>query len=65
LKQGYVKISKALTNWQTEASGYVWDSKSGEDSPVKEADHLMDSMRYFIQTMRAYEPYEEYKGAFL
>lgn len=65
LKQGYVKISKDLTNWQTEASGYVWDSKSGEDNPVKEADHLMDSMRYFIQTMRAYEPYEEYKGAFL
>lgn len=27
--------------------------------------NCMDSMRYFIQTMRAYEPYEEYKGAFL
>ena len=32
------------------AQGYVWDEKAGEDRPVKEADHLMDSMRYFVKT---------------
>ena len=64
LSQGYVKISDALENWKTEASGYIWDSTSGEDRPVKENDHLMDSTRYQIQTLRLYEPYEEYRGAF-
>lgn len=65
LKQEYVKISKHLQHWKAEASGYIWDSKSGKDAPVKEADHLMDAMRYGVQTLRMYEPYEEYKGVFL
>ena len=53
-----------VADWKTEASGYIWDSTSGEDRPVKENDHLMDSTRYQIQTLRLYEPYEEYRGAF-
>lgn len=50
LKRGIVKISPECINWKKEAQGYVWDEKSAEDKPVKEADHLMDAMRYFIKT---------------
>lgn len=65
LQMGYVKVSRALQHWQDEASGYVWDSKAQNDTPVKVDDHLMDAMRYGIQTLRMYEPFEQYKGVFL
>lgn len=54
MEQGKFKISPKLKEWKEEASGYVWDSKALEDTPVKDADHYMDSMRYFIQTMGIY-----------
>lgn len=60
LQSGKVKISPSMINWTNEASGYVWDAKSGEDKPVKEEDHLMDSMRYFIKTMRIVHKKGEY-----
>ena len=50
LKKGIVKISPTCKNWKQEAQGYVWDDKAGDDRPVKVADHLMDSMRYFVKT---------------
>lgn len=34
---------------------YVWDEKKadkGEDAPVKDNDHCMDAIRYFVKTMR-------------
>ncbi len=37
-----------------EFSNYIWDSKAadrGEDKPVKEHDHGMDAVRYFINTI--------------
>ena len=33
---------------------YIWDQKAaerGEDKPVKQYDHAMDDMRYFVQTV--------------
>jgi phage terminase large subunit len=45
-----------MKNWEQEAGGYAWDPKSGDDSPIKENDHLMDSMRYFVMTKRVYKP---------
>lgn len=50
LKRGTIKISPECVNWIKEAQGYAWDEKATEDKPVKEADHLMDSMRYFVKT---------------
>lgn len=50
MAQGKIKISPALTDWRREAEGYVWDDSSGEDRPVKEEDHYMDSMRYYVAT---------------
>ena len=48
---GFIKISPKCKCWEKEAARYVWDIKSPEDKPVKESDHAMDSMRYFVQTM--------------
>ena len=50
LDNGYVKISNKLENWKKEAGGYIWDVKATEDKPVKEKDHDMDAMRYFVKT---------------
>lgn len=53
LDNGYVKIVMDCKNWQEEAAGYVWDKDClDEDRPVKENDHLMDAMRYFVKTKR-------------
>ena len=30
---------------------YVWDEKSGKDAPLKENDHAMDDIRYFVHTV--------------
>lgn len=55
LENGYVKIGNHLENFIAEISGYRWDvklsEKTGEDKPIKENDHLMDAMRYFVKTM--------------
>ena len=56
LKTGLIKIAPTLTNWKKEAQGYVWDDKAAEDKPVKVADHLMDSMRYFVKSTRIAVP---------
>ena len=52
MKKGLIKISPDCVNWKKEVQGYSWDDKSGEDKPIKENDHLMDAMRYFVKTMR-------------
>lgn len=50
LDNGYIKVSNSLENWQFEAGGYRWDADATEDIPIKEDDHLMDAMRYFVKT---------------
>lgn len=53
LQMGNVKIVGAtMENWLKEAGGYVWDDSSGEEKPLKVADHSMDATRYFVKTMR-------------
>ena len=49
MNRGRIKIHKSLKNWQKEAAGYVW-ADGPEERPVKEADHLQDCTRYFVQT---------------
>ena len=51
LENGNIKISPRCKNWEIEAGGYSWDNNLAEDRPVKENDHAMDAMRYFVQTM--------------
>lgn len=53
MKKGKIKISPKLTNWRKEVEGYIWDNdEDEEDRPIKVNDHLMDSMRYFVRTIR-------------
>lgn len=49
LKNGRVCVSPNLKHWRKEVEGYVWDD-TVDDRPIKENDHLMDAMRYFVQT---------------
>ena len=57
MEKGIINISPNCTYWKKEVQGYVWDEgKNGntptEDKPVKIDDHMMDMMRYFVNTMR-------------
>lgn len=50
MSQGFIKISPKLKHWKKEVEGYVWDESCSEDRPVKDNDHIMDAMRYFVKT---------------
>ena len=63
MQKGIFKVSPNCKNWRTEVEGYVWREGIG-DVPVKEDDHLMDAMRYFVETRRLAEPYKPYKSIF-
>lgn len=57
IQSGRIKVNrntcKAIVK---EFGGYVWDKDSGEDRPVKENDHGMDAIRYFVKTRRLVRP---------
>ncbi|WP_076799884.1 PBSX family phage terminase large subunit [Latilactobacillus curvatus] len=51
LNLGQIKFSNKCSNVFKEFASYIWDIKAeqrGEDKPVKEHDHSMDAMRYFV-----------------
>lgn len=50
MKLGKIKISPDLKSTIKELGGYVWDERSIDDRPIKENDHAMDAMRYFVKT---------------
>lgn len=39
---------------------YCWDDNAVEDTVIKENDHAMDAVRYFVQTMKLFRPKTEY-----
>ena len=51
LAQNRIFISQECKNILKEFMLYRWDSKSGQDSVIKENDHAMDDMRYFVNTI--------------
>lgn len=51
LKSRSILISKDCTDCLREFSLYCWNEKSGGDIPVKENDHAMDDLRYFVSTV--------------
>lgn len=51
LSQGKIKINDCCKDCVREFSLYHWDEKAAEDKPVKENDHAMDDMRYFVATV--------------
>lgn len=60
MKDGYIKIMRSCKNTVAELNGYVWDETAGDDRPIKENDHAMDAMRYFVKTMYLVKPKREY-----
>ena len=50
LKAGNIRICKNCVDSVREFSLYRWALK-GEDVPVKENDHAMDDIRYFVTTI--------------
>lgn len=52
MQNGKIKVSPKMLSWKKEVEGYRWDEDSQTDKPIKENDHAMDSMRYFVRTMR-------------
>ncbi|MDR0913806.1 MAG: PBSX family phage terminase large subunit [Oscillospiraceae bacterium] len=51
LKNQKIKICKNCSASVREFSLYRWDEKTGTDSPLKENDHAMDDIRYFVTTV--------------
>ena len=50
LKDGSVKICKNCRAIKKEFSLYRWDASKRDDAPLKENDHAMDDLRYFVTT---------------
>lgn len=57
MQRGTIRVFNTCKETIKEIEGYVWDDKA-EDKPVKENDHMMDAMRYFVKTMRLVKPRE-------
>lgn len=54
LTEGLIKYNDCCIETFREFSSYVWDEKAadrGEDKPLKQNDHHMDSDRYFVNTV--------------
>lgn len=60
LKQGIIKFNDCCENTSKEFEVYGWDEDAGEDRPVKESDHCMDDLRYFVFTNKLALP--KWKG---
>lgn len=48
LKQNRLMFHESCKDIIREFSLYCWNEKSGTDTPIKENDHAMDDMRYFV-----------------
>ena len=52
-KLGRIKVTNDCSGALSEFALYRWDDKKQEDKPVKENDHAMDEIRYFVNTVLA------------
>lgn len=48
LREGKLLFHESCTDIIREFQLYCWNEKTGSDAPVKENDHAMDDMRYFV-----------------
>ncbi|MBR1862791.1 MAG: PBSX family phage terminase large subunit [Ruminococcus sp.] len=51
IRDGRIMISSSCTDILREFTLYRWDEGSGRDCPIKEHDHAMDDMRYFVTSL--------------
>lgn len=55
--EDWIRIHESCTNTVRELETYAWDEKAVDDRPLKESDHMCDSIRYFVETVIAREKY--------
>lgn len=60
LKKNEIYISPKCGDILREFSLYRWDEKSLRDAPVKENDHAMDDLRYFVATAMNRPPEDDF-----
>ena len=51
LSKGQLMFSPECKDTIREFSSYSWDTDKGADTVIKENDHAMDDMRYFVSTI--------------
>lgn len=54
LNLGIIKVNRRCKNTCEEFGAYAWDTKAaeyGEERPIKQHDHAMDAIRYFVNTI--------------
>jgi PBSX family phage terminase large subunit len=51
IQDGTIKVHRSCKDSIREFGLYRWDDKSTEDKPIKENDHAMDDIRYFVMTI--------------
>lgn len=65
LQMGKIKVNDCCKQTIKEFGLYSWDQKNGEDRPIKDNDHAMDALRYFVETMNIMKPKSEYNSILL
>ena len=51
IQDGTIKVHRSCKDAIREFGLYRWDDKAPEDKPIKENDHAMDDIRYFVMTV--------------
>lgn len=51
IQDGTIKVHRSCKDSIREFGLYRWDDKATEDRPIKENDHAMDDIRYFVMTV--------------
>ena len=64
LQDGTIKINSCCRNAVQEFGLYRWDETSDEDKPVKDNDHAMDDIRYFVNTTQIWRKKTPYHSIF-
>lgn len=59
LKQGRIRVCRNCRDAAREFSLYRWRDDLSRDAPVKENDHAMDDIRYFVSTLLAPDDEED------
>ena len=52
IAKGMLFINDDCSRTIQEFNAYSWDDMADDDKPIKEDDHMMDAIRYFVQTNR-------------
>lgn len=51
IQDSTIKLHRSCKDAIREFGLYRWDDKATEDKPIKENDHAMDDIRYFVMTI--------------